>query len=132
MPLNYKYDVSFMIDDLMDLLDRLLAEESGHMRIEWPSTTFFAKWEVGWTPEQVQIESQWESVRDYLLEPLNQSGPVRVGKKAFSAEWSRLLEIVMESLKSSGYRTEVLPGMTELQNLLSSSQGRGYLYEGPP
>lgn len=48
VPLSYKYDISYMIEDILLLLDALRSRENGEMTIHWLPDTFRCNWTVQW------------------------------------------------------------------------------------
>lgn len=62
IPLGYKCDVSFIVDDGLDLLDAMLTSATGRRTIHWPSNTFASSWVVEWDPSNVVIEATWRAV----------------------------------------------------------------------
>ena len=67
--ISYKYDISYMMEDLIKLLNLLLSEECYCYTIEWLPDTFRCNWELSWKKGEVTIITAWESTVGNL-EPL--------------------------------------------------------------
>jgi hypothetical protein len=128
VPLSYKYDLSVMMEDLLDLLDSLLGESSGEYSLTWPSNTFRAEWKVRWEDQRLTIEADWQSVVGGTEQVLNAAGRLDVSVKQFVAEWKRPLELIEDAIRSCGYSVDVLPDIERIQRVVRKIPGSGYLY----
>src|SRR5262249_55440264 len=79
IPLTYKYDVSVIYDDMMDMLRDLLSVSSGSRTIEWGSNTFRSSWSLSWSDSRLTIRSQWYSVIGSIEPLLNQRNQLVIG-----------------------------------------------------
>jgi len=59
IPLSYKYDVSMMAEDLIDLIESMFSNENGRRTIQWPSNTFMATWSIEWNSETTTVNAEW-------------------------------------------------------------------------
>lgn len=128
IPLGYKYDVSFIVDDGLDLLDAMLTSATGRRTIHWPSNTFASSWVVEWDPSNVVIEATWRAVIGGTEAMLEASGPVTGPVDAFTCEWKRPLEIVDAAVRSAGYSEQQIPRLALLSSVAKRIPGYGQLY----
>ena len=87
IPLSYKYDISYMIWDILNLLEQLQTEPQGMMMIQWLPDTFRVDWKIVWKDNQMTIKSYWESVVGGLEELLNQKPVISLKIDNFLYEW---------------------------------------------
>jgi len=127
VPLTYKYDLSVMIDDVIGLIDSMLAEPSGNRTIQWPSNTFAATWKIEWGGGITTVEAEWISVLGETEAMLARKPKVVLNSSEFVGEWRRPLEVIIAALTSAGYGTN-LPGMDRLCTLVSKIGYPGLLY----
>ncbi|MDE5781197.1 MAG: hypothetical protein K2I03_06930, partial [Lachnospiraceae bacterium] len=66
IPLSYKYDISYMIDDILMILQHIQSEKNGELLIHWLPDTFRADWRVEWSDEMISINSSWENLKGDL------------------------------------------------------------------
>lgn len=129
IPLNYKYTISFMIDDALLILEKLVAEESGEMSVQWPVQEFAASWQLRWEGHDLTVEADWGAVGGGCDTLLGQHSTLKVDKFMFAAEWKRVLGIVLRALLDSGYGEQQLPDLIRLQHVHESIRGAGVLYQ---
>lgn len=96
--INYKYDLSVLIDDLLPLLDTLLSSTTGSRLVYWGSDTFRAEWVLNWAGDNVQIATQWHSVAGNYQELLNSRSRLDVSHRVFLQEWRAPLRKVMDQV----------------------------------
>ncbi|MDZ8055685.1 MAG: hypothetical protein RMX68_026880 [Aulosira sp. ZfuVER01] len=94
--LNYKYDLSVMIEDLIPLLAKLIDSDSGSHRVYWGSNTFRAEWIIDWANGQLNIASQWDSIAGNYEELLNSRSKLEISQDLFLREWKALLRKIVE------------------------------------
>lgn len=127
-PLNYKYDWSLLADDVIALLDDMLANARGAKTIHWPSNTFSSIWSITWTDETVVVRAQWNCVLGGLLDLLRAKPIVTTSKSRFMAEWKRPLQVIGDALRTAGYSVEQLPSLAQLEAVCAKVPGSGELY----
>lgn len=127
IPLNYKYDVSCMIEDILEMLEALRASPHGALTIHWPSSTFNATWVLSWARGELEISARWLSVAGNLAKHLNGTGPVHTKVQSFLSEWHALLATVGSALNSAGYSGDV-GGLERLKRAIDADGEPGYLY----
>ena len=114
IPLSYKYDISYMMDDILILLKALQSSESGKLTIHWLPDTFRCDWTIRWDTDKVDIHSQWESTVGHLEILLNDKPDISLEKDDFIKEWKSILGIVIAGLEICGYDAEEIRGMRRL------------------
>lgn len=128
VPLTYKYDISMMAEDLVNLIDLMLSNECGKQTIHWPSNTFAATWRVEWSNEVATVSADWDCVLGET-EPILKNRPTIVLQTVeFVAEWKRPLEVVADALTAAGYTPQQLVGMRRLRDLVEKIDHCGTLY----
>jgi hypothetical protein len=111
VPLSYKYDLSIIVHDVVDLVQWLRTGTQGSLSICWPSNTFRTDWQLAVAGGRVQITAYWESVsaQDGPLEDaLNAAPVVEADQAAFMALWAALLRLAHQRLIETGYTLEEL------------------------
>ncbi len=129
VPLCYKYDISYMIDDVLTILEKLRCNPSGEISIHWASNTFANVWNIKWSDGNMVIDSEWGSVLGHTEQILNSKGAIILSKQSFLSEWKKVLFTIMLGLKESGYTEENLPGMTRLIVEHNAIDCEGILYK---
>lgn len=129
VPLSYKYDISYMIEDILILLNALQNRENGELTIHWLPDTFRCDWIIRWDTKKLDIQSQWENTVGDLERLLNKSPNISLLKNDFIREWKSILGIIITSLKSCGYDTRKIKGMKQLIEQYKGIKGNGILYE---
>ncbi|MGC4070805.1 MAG: hypothetical protein QM784_40250 [Polyangiaceae bacterium] len=127
MPLSYKYDLSMMIDDVLGLVEELIARERGSREIHWPSNTFACSWWVEWAEGEVSINSEWRSVVGNVEGVLALKPKIVMKSADFIAEWKKPLERILFALTSAGYG-DGFPNMERLRVAIESIPHPGVLY----
>ena len=128
VPLGYKYCVSFLVDDIIAMIERLTASSEGNWQLTWPSNEFAADWRFEWSGEQLRIRSTWHSVVGGTEEMLNQRSEIHLGRQEFLAEWKKLLLTVDDALSAAGYTEATLPRTANLKRAIADLGTIGKLY----
>lgn len=129
IPLNYKYDISCMIDDLLKLLKTLREQPCGKLKIVWPSDTFASEWFISWDEENIKINSKWTSVLGHIEELLNRAQEITMEKYLFQCEWKKLLETLICNLKKCNYNTNKLIDFKDIITEYNFIKEFGVLYQ---
>src|SRR5882762_688622 len=87
IPLSYKYDLSLMVDDIVDLVEDMVRETMGHRMIHWPSNTFASTWNVKWQDGKVMINATWECVLGKTEGLLAERSMIAAELAQFVGEW---------------------------------------------
>ncbi len=102
IPLSYKYDISYMMDDIISLLSSLQREKSGRKVIHWLPDTFRCDWFVKWGRGELEIRSKWEC--------------------------TEVLNNVMKGLELCGYDASKIGGMEALIKCCNDIKESGIYY----
>lgn len=128
--LNYKYEVSEILDDLVALLARVVASPTGRAVVHWPCSSFSGEWTVAWTEESVTVGAAFLAVRGTTPATISAMSPLVVPRDRFIAEWAGLLRIVHEALRHAGYGVDFTP-LEPLTSLVTLLPAGGLLYASP-
>ena len=129
IPLSYKYDISYMIEDILNLLLDLQEMEKGKKVIHWLPDTFRCNWAVSWEHGQLEIEAQWECTVGHLEGLLNEKPIITLPIETFISEWKEVLYTVIKGLKNCGYDEKSIGGMRQLLERYNSIKEVGILYK---
>jgi hypothetical protein len=91
--LSYKYDVSVIVEDVIELVDSCLRGRS--LKTRFGSNTFNAEWTIRVEGDSIGITAQWHSVSGNKEELLNQVPTLVVPRRDFLKQWSGLLETAL-------------------------------------
>ncbi|HEX8658363.1 MAG TPA: hypothetical protein VF690_12545, partial [Hymenobacter sp.] len=115
--LSYKYDLSIVIHDVVDLVRHVRTCARGDFDIAWPSNTFHTTWQVATADGRVRITACWYCVRG-VAESLNAAPVAEATRADFLAQWVALLRLANRALVDTGYTPGELadwePLITEL------------------
>jgi hypothetical protein len=128
VPIGYKYTFSFLIQDVVMMLDTLLREASGALTINWPSNEFAATWRMTWDAKNVDIRAEWNSVIGGTEALLNARPTVALAKGAFISEWKQVLGVSLHALTDAGYTDAQLSDLPRLRQVYESIREPGVLY----
>lgn len=129
IPLSYKYDISYMIDDIIMLLQHIQMEETGEIIIPWLPDTFRVDWKVRWNIDTISIRSNWVNTVGDLQEILIDHEKIKLIKKDFINEWKKPLEIIIRALDDCGYSKIIKNQYNILLDTFISIQDYGMLYQ---
>lgn len=111
--LGYKYDISVMLEDIIEMVLAIGRTEAGSFQVDWPSSGFPFRWTVSWAASWVEVHAH---ARD---EPgaveLAGRERVRVHRNSFVEAWQSLLGIVLSCLEEAGYDSFHLSGLNRLR-----------------
>lgn len=130
IPLSYKYDVSYMVNDILMLLSTIQRADMGEMTIQWLPDTFRCDWLIQWNGNEIQIESRWECTVGHLESILNQRKHISLLRNDFVYEWKEVLGVVIKGLKECGYHKAKIKYMNELIEQYEKIKKSGVLYRG--
>lgn len=128
IPLSYKYDLSCMMDDIIDMLQKLRMLSAGKTVIRWPSNTFEGTWDMEWDGTKLRIDSSWENVVGGVGDLLNANSKLVISKLDFISEWKEVLGNVILGLERSGYSVDRLKDIDALVGEFISIERAGILY----
>lgn len=121
--LSYKYDVSCIMLDILEMLHALSAHK-GDYEVYWPSNTFSAHWVVSWTHDDLHVSAQWNEVVGADIRRLRDTPDLVIRKQLFVCEWKELL---LRALRNCGY-DENLAGFRDLEQVCAMLPETGQLY----
>ena len=126
--ISYKYDISYMIDDVIKMLDKLQNMDRGEMEIHWLPDTFRCNRKMKWESGQLEILSHWDCTIGCLEEILNVKANISLRVYDFLCEWKSILHVIIRGLEHSGYKEDIINGMTELKKQYYGIKQYGTLY----
>ena len=129
IPISYKYDISYMLNDILMLIDTMQKVDIGKMTIQWLPDTFRCNWVVEWKYDEVQIDSQWKCTVGHLESILNKKNNISLSKMDFVSEWKEVLGVVIRGLKHCGYDNTRIKGMNELIEQYEKIKEPGVFYK---
>lgn len=129
IPLSYKYDISYMIDDVLKLIYAIQNYNYGQMVIHWLPDTFRCDWSIKWDNDKVQICSKWGNTIGHLEGILNENNYISLLITEFINEWKEVLGVVIKGLKYCGYDELTINGMSELIKQYEKIKESGILYK---
>lgn len=117
--INYKYDLSMMMEDLLCLLQAVLSTSTGEQEVNWPSSGFPYIWRIRWNTSTLEVvaSSRDEMGATHLPNPPT----LRTTRREFLVVWQPLLRRVLTCLMTAGYREEHIAGMDLLSGLSHST-----------
>lgn len=127
VPLSYKYDISYMMEDILKLLDALQKAKTGEMIIHWLPDTFRCNWSLNWGNGQLKIHSYWECTVGHLEGNLNQVPNISLPIENFLNEWKEVLHMVINGVENCGY--DLTKEMKQLLEQYNNIKGVGILYQ---
>lgn len=113
--LGMKYDIGMMVDDIVELVHSVLANECGQASVAWVSNTFPYMWTLTWNVDSISLSS----APLHLAEPnWEEYFEVTLRRQTFVEEWTKLLKAVRSVLEGSGYSVVNLPLGAELLHII--------------
>lgn len=128
IPLSYKYDIGYMLDDIINMLKLLRENSTGELKISWLPDTFRSDWVLRWEDNIVKIEASWEDIIGDLTDMLNKNSNITISKQDFIYEWKKPLSIVISGLEKCSYNVNNVQNMVELIREVSMIDDLGILY----
>jgi hypothetical protein len=128
VPLSYKYTISFLITDVVNMAEMLMRNDSGELTINWPASEFRVTWEMKWHGTALQIHAQWESTLGSTESLLSAHPTLSIDKNAFISEWKQVLGITLKALTDAGYTEKQLSDLARLREVHDGISEPGILY----
>jgi hypothetical protein len=126
--MNYKYDLSVLIDDVLPLLNALVESDTGINEVHWGSSSFQGTWKVTWNREKLKVQAIWGNVAGRYEDLLNGRAELELGRDDFLAEWKTLLCKLRTAIAESGIKIEDDSSVCELAKIDDSIPRLGCLY----
>lgn len=128
IPLNYKYILSFLLYDVVVMLEQLMGQDRGTTTIHWPSDEFAATWRMQWDDNRLEIHAEWRSVSGHVEALLAARSPLVTDKRSFISEWKQVLGVALKALTEAGYRDTQLRDLAKLRSVHDAINEPGVLY----
>lgn len=96
IPLNYKYDLSVILDDVLNVLNHCLKDME--IKTWFASNTFTTQWIIDTQNEIVKVHANWRSVVGKHENRLNKVPDIEVSKIHFLQQWSGILETAISGV----------------------------------
>jgi len=117
LPLNYKYDISLMLEDIVDMVLAIRNTAAGQLQVDWPSSGFPFHWTIKWNASEIEVHAQ----------PRHEPGAVdlkgrewiRVDRGSFLEAWQALLRAVLSCLEAVGYNSLQINALTRMRTAAS-------------
>jgi hypothetical protein len=129
VPINYKYDLSVVWEDVINMLRRLASQPAGNTECKLASSTLRATWHLSWRANRLEVSSEWHEVVGDVQSILNQRNRIDLPLDEFLAEWKLLLIKVVEALQIAGYTQNTLPGLADVITVQDQISKVGKLYQ---
>lgn len=126
--LSYKYDISYMIDDILVILQEIQMNKMGSVLIHWLPDTFRVDWRLKWDDERIVIDAEWQNVVGNIEEILIQQGQVELSKENFICEWKMPLLKIINALSQNEYMASLDDKFCQLLTQFNNIQHYGLLY----
>lgn len=108
IPLSYKYDISIIAVDFINLYEFLHDSRKEYLVINWPSSTFVSKWEIFKDGHNLKIVSKWEEVLGEVSGLLNSDNILLIKTNELYLELEKILLFLKKSLEINGYNNNNL------------------------
>lgn len=132
IPLSYKYDISVILRDILNIIVTLTASTSGAFVNRFPSDTFQCMWSFKWTADDLRIEAVWNGLNGSLENFEALSTEISVSRSCFIGEWLELLRVVRDGVRYCGFDASVTEPLDSLLSECNGKYPRGLLYQDSP
>ena len=116
IPLNYKYDLSVILPDVLDVLKH--CQEDKKIKTWFASNTFTTQWTVDTKNEMVEVHADWRSVVSKNTIQLNKVPDISVPKSHFLKQWAGLIETALAGVKRTVIVIEDTQQLHEAESLI--------------
>ena len=120
VPVNYKYDVSVVYEDIMELLCCCLKRES--TTVYFGSNTFSGTLSIYPIEDSYIIRGSWDSLFGCKEVELNRIPKLRVSRSSFVNSWCSLLKEVLRTISQSNVSMELKRDLDDLHSCLESAR----------
>lgn len=128
IPVSYKYDLSVIVDDILELIEFLLDENATEKTLQWASNTFRASWVLRKDKDQLTIDSNWESISGNIEPLLNERSTLEISLADFLAEWKEVLKVSYSLVEDCSGDAEFEATKSQILNYINNIPGEGLLY----
>ena len=119
IPLSYRYDISTIIDEIIEMIFAVKNKSSEKWDVVWSSNTFAGRWYFKLLGDSLEIDAQWREefeASDYL----ENHSVLRIEREKFLKEWEKIIDILLVNLGECGYTCENLSDMRLLTEVNSA------------
>jgi len=117
IPLEYKYDVAIIVDDLLEMLQQLLDEEAGEFEARFFSDTFNCIWHIRWSGGVVDIRPVWLELRHRISDAEELQRPIGLPTTEFLRQWKPVVQATVVALHESGVEVDNAEEIKKLRQL---------------
>lgn len=104
LTLNYKYDVSVIIEDVIEMLEKCREGALRQIEVSFGSNTFNAVWKLDFRADALEVNAHWNCIVGGNETILNECPSVRIDRKHFAEQWMKLLRQVVSDIQLVGIR----------------------------
>ena len=122
--LSYRYDISIIIDELVNMMLVLCLNDSGQLCVVWSSDTFFGEWELTWSGQSLEICANWFEWF-HASEYLTKHNRLEIDKIEYLIEWQHITDKLLQELAACGYNYD---NLDDWQLLFEANAMVGELY----
>lgn len=126
IPLEYKYDIAIIVDDLLEMLQQLLDLRGGELEVSFGSDTFNCVWHIRWGGGTVNIRPTWLGLRASVPQVEGLRRPVELGTIEFLKQWEPVLRDMVLAVRESGVvidNAEEIERLRELERVANGLAG---------
>lgn len=130
IPLDYKYTISDIFNDILTMLESLTNQEEGEKVVTFFENSFHTKWLMTWDKNNLTIIAEWYSVSgaEEMLNILTQRNKIIINKSLFISEWKMLLSTVKNNLLKYYLHARVINGFDKLISIEKKIKNKGCFY----
>jgi len=132
-PIRLEYGDPYFIDMFDMLLEIVRYPQGGKHQVHCMYNSFKLIWDVSWSHDQVEIQSQWFFIPGIDVKQLNQDPYkcfLQMSKNDFLVEWKMLVDKAISAVEQSQVTLENESYLNELRHFSQQVQGKAFLYGG--
>lgn len=129
VPMSYKYDLPYMVEEMLDAIGEMTTHEAGRLDVCLPSNSFRADWSFEWKAGSLRIASEWGAVAGHLEEQLRKIGGVlETDTETFVAEWAEVFRVCVPVLSALDIGARAGEQLQAMRRIIEATTRRGLLY----
>jgi hypothetical protein len=127
IPLSYRYDISTIIDDLIEMVQSIHEQIDGKWSVDWSSNTFATNWTFKWSGDYLEIQAIW---RDEFQadQYLKEHSLLCLDKTIYLREWNKIIDVLLKNLEICGYTMHHILGLNKLISVNEMVKRRSIIY----
>jgi hypothetical protein len=129
IPLNYKYDFSAIIDDLLPMCSSLLGQAHGTYKVSFGSDTFNSEWLLKWFDGKLFVTADWSSVVGSLEAVRSNCSDLETTIDHFLSEWKGVFKKIIIALEQSNIEIVDSKSYGMMREIDAAIKNSGYLYK---